>query len=61
MHVGKSTIPKIKRVWWYPYDKATTATLGAAAEVLSAPTVAQKVTAAKKLVTNIATSIRNKI
>ena len=61
VHVGRSTMPRMKRPWWYPYDRATNETLRAAAEVLSAPTVGQKLTAAKKFLGNITESIRNKL
>ena len=61
VHVGKSTVPRMKRVWWYPYDEATNATLRAAAEALSAPTLKEKAAAARTLFANVGRSIKNKI
>jgi hypothetical protein len=59
--VGKRTIPGLKQPWWYPYDRATNDTLRAAAEVLSAPRLDQKVAAAKTFLANVGRSIKNKI
>ncbi|HEX2090043.1 MAG TPA: aldehyde dehydrogenase family protein [Actinomycetota bacterium] len=61
VHVGRRTIPGLKQPWWYPYDRATTDTLRAAAEVLSAPRLDQKVAAAKTFLVNVGRSIKNKI
>ncbi len=61
VHVGKRTIPSLKQPWWYPYDQATTNTLRAAAEVLSAPRLDQKVAAARTFLANVGRSIKNKI
>ena len=54
-------VPRLKRLWWYPYDEATTAALRAFAEMLSAPTLSEKGAAARTLVVNVARSIRSKI
>jgi acyl-CoA reductase-like NAD-dependent aldehyde dehydrogenase len=61
VHVGTNTVPRMKRPWWYPYDRATNDTLRAAAEVLSAPTLGQKIAATKKLLGNVGRSIKGKI
>jgi hypothetical protein len=37
VHVSKSLLPRMKKLWWYPYDEATTATMRAAADLLSSP------------------------
>ena len=38
VHVARSTLPKMKHLWWYPYDDATTGTLRAVAELYGAST-----------------------
>src|SRR5438093_11250869 len=61
VHVATNMVPRLKRLWWYPYDEATNAALRAFAEMLSAPTLSEKGAAARTLVVNVARSIRSKI
>ena len=37
VHVQRNLMPRLKRLWWYPYDRATTDTLRGVANLLSAP------------------------
>ena len=53
--------PGMKRIWWYPYDEASTATLRGLSEVVSAPTWAQKLEGLKKVTNNIGPSLRSKL
>ena len=61
VHVATNMVPRLKRLWWYPYDEATNAALRAFAVMLSAPTLSEKGAAARTLVVNVARSIRSKI
>ena len=37
VHVARTLLPRMKKLWWYPYDDATTSSLRALAELLSSP------------------------
>jgi hypothetical protein len=61
VHVSVNMLPRLKRVWWYPYDEATDATLRAFAEVLSAPTFGRRAAATRTLASNAVRALRSKI
>lgn len=52
---------KMKRMWWYPYDQATTRTLRSVAEFAGAPRWSQKMKAAGTLAKNVVRAVRGKI
>ena len=60
-HVARSTLPKMKHLWWYPYDEATTSTLRAVAELYGAPTWGEKLRALGTIARSAGAALRNKI
>ncbi|MGH2746996.1 MAG: aldehyde dehydrogenase family protein [Actinomycetota bacterium] len=60
-HVATSLTPKMKRLWWYPYDEASTATLRGLSELLSAPKLPAKVDALKRVLANAPKALKNKL
>jgi acyl-CoA reductase-like NAD-dependent aldehyde dehydrogenase len=61
VHVGRTIFPRMKKAWWYPYDRATLETFRAFADVLGAKGVGQRVSALRSLVTNGVRAARRKI
>jgi succinate-semialdehyde dehydrogenase/glutarate-semialdehyde dehydrogenase len=61
VHVATNVVPRLKRLWWYPYDQATTQSLRALAEALSAPKTTQRLRAVMSLAANAGRSLRGKI
>ena len=61
VHVAQNILPRMKRLWWYPYDEATTRSIRAVAEILSAPTWRQKGSAARTLAGSALHALKNKI
>ena len=61
VHVARSLIPKMKKVWWYPYDAATTETLRAFTDAIAAPTLAEKAKASKAAAGSFRKAVKNKI
>jgi hypothetical protein len=52
--------PWLKRPFWYPYDDATNKVLRGVAELLSAPTWAEKRRAVGQIASNLGRSIKGK-
>lgn len=61
VNVSTSIVPGMKKLWWYPYGDATTATLRSFTELLSARTVSQRATALKSLVSNVGRALKEKL
>ena len=61
VHVSRAMLPKMKRLWWFPYDEATTTTLREATALLAAPGVGPKAAAARSLLGAVGRSIRSKL
>jgi acyl-CoA reductase-like NAD-dependent aldehyde dehydrogenase len=61
VHVARSRLPKMKHLWWYPYDDATTKALRAVAELYGAPTLGGKLRAIGTLAANAGKAIKNKL
>jgi acyl-CoA reductase-like NAD-dependent aldehyde dehydrogenase len=59
--VARSLTPGMKRLWWYPYDEATNATLRAATRLLSAPTWPEKVTELRSLLGSAGRALKSKL
>jgi acyl-CoA reductase-like NAD-dependent aldehyde dehydrogenase len=53
--------PRMKRLWWYPYDEASNQSLRGVSEALTAPTLEAKLEGAKKLFANVAPALRSKL
>ena len=60
-HVMRSLTPRMKKLWWYPYDADTTTALRSFSEMLAAPTVGDKARAAGRLVPHAINALRNKL
>ena len=45
VHVARNTMPRMKRLFWYPYDQATTSAFRGVAELYSAPGARNKLKA----------------
>ena len=61
VHVARNLNPKMKRLWWYPYDAASEATIAAFAKVLAAPKLADKIDGFKALAKNGREALKNKL
>ncbi|HVE75892.1 MAG TPA: aldehyde dehydrogenase family protein, partial [Actinomycetota bacterium] len=61
VHIWKNITPRLRRLWWYPYDQASVQTLRGLTEAASAPTLAEKVEGAKKFAGNVAAALRRKL
>jgi acyl-CoA reductase-like NAD-dependent aldehyde dehydrogenase len=61
VHVARNTMPRMKRLFWYPYDEATNATFRGLAELYSAPGARNKMKALGKVLKNAGKSIKNKV
>ncbi len=61
VHVARSLLPRMKKVWWYPYDAATTETLRAFTDAIAAPTLAEKAKAARVAAGSFRKAVRNKV
>ncbi|HLF70517.1 MAG TPA: hypothetical protein VI541_06135, partial [Actinomycetota bacterium] len=60
VHVARNLTPRIKKLWWYPYDDETVRTLRGVAELFSAPSWSEKKQALRTILTNVVPAIRNK-
>ena len=60
VHVTRS-LGGLPKLWWYPYDAATTKALRAATELMSAPGVGPKAKAMKDLLASAGTALKNKL
>ena len=61
VHVARSLLPKMKKVWWYPYDDATTETLRAFTDAIAAPTLAEKAKAVRIVAGSFTRAVKNKL
>jgi len=61
VHVAENILPRVKRLWWYPYDDATVRTLRAVTDVIAAPTWGEKVAAARVAARSALSALRSKI
>ena len=61
VHVARSLLPKMKKVWWYPYDAATTETLRAFTDAIAAPTLVEKAKAARVAAGSFRKAVKNKV
>jgi hypothetical protein len=59
--VVRSLTPKMKRLWWYPYDEATNEVAGAAARMLTAPSWSQKLAELQTIVKHAGQAIKAKL
>jgi len=61
VHVARNTLPRMKRLFWYPYDEPTNATFRGLAELYSAPGARNKMKALGKVLKTAGKSIKNKL
>ena len=61
VHVARNTMPRMKRLFWYPYDEATNATFRSIAELYSAPTWGQKLRALKSVTRTVGKALKAKL
>ena len=61
VHVARNTMPKMKRLFWYPYDEATTRTFRAVAELYSAPGARRKLEALGSVLRSAGKAIKGKL
>ena len=61
VHVATNTSTRMKKLWWYPYDEATTATFRAATRVLTSSSLAGKAKEIPGLVQNAVASLKKKL
>jgi delta 1-pyrroline-5-carboxylate dehydrogenase len=61
VHISRNTMPAMKRLWWYPYDEATSASFRGLAELLSAPGVGKKLSALRAVAGSAASAMKNKL
>jgi acyl-CoA reductase-like NAD-dependent aldehyde dehydrogenase len=61
VHVATTMLPKMKKLWWYPYDQATTAALRGVADLVGSQGLGAKVKALRTIVPNALKAIRDKI
>jgi acyl-CoA reductase-like NAD-dependent aldehyde dehydrogenase len=60
-HIARNLNPGMKRVWWYPYDEASNASLAAMAQWFGAPTLGERLRGLKALGANVGRAIKNKL
>jgi acyl-CoA reductase-like NAD-dependent aldehyde dehydrogenase len=61
VHVARNTMPRMKRLFWYPYDEATTEAFRGLAGVYAAPTMGQKLKALRTVARNGIKAIKQKL
>jgi acyl-CoA reductase-like NAD-dependent aldehyde dehydrogenase len=61
VHVGVSTLPGLKKLWWYPYDKETNQALRSIADLLGAQGLPTKLRALASIGSNAIRAMRRKI
>ena len=59
--IGTNGPLTLKRLFWYPYGKATTETLRAATETLSAPSLSDKLASARRFAGNVRKAFKEKL
>jgi acyl-CoA reductase-like NAD-dependent aldehyde dehydrogenase len=60
-HVGTNGPVRLKRLFWYPYGEATTETLRAVTETLAAPSISEKLAAARRFAGNVGKAFKEKL
>jgi acyl-CoA reductase-like NAD-dependent aldehyde dehydrogenase len=60
-HIARNLMTGRKRVWWYPYDGASEAALGAMAKMFGAPTLTQRLDGVKTLGKQLGRALKNKL
>jgi acyl-CoA reductase-like NAD-dependent aldehyde dehydrogenase len=60
-HVAKKIVPRMKSLWWYPYDESTVMTLRSVVEVMSGPTVKHKLDAVPRLASSLRGAFKSKL
>ncbi len=61
LHISRSTMPKLKKLWWYPYTEQSRELWDGVVRVMTAPTIKQKFDEAPKIFNNIAEVLKNKL
>jgi acyl-CoA reductase-like NAD-dependent aldehyde dehydrogenase len=61
VHIAMSTLPRTKKVWWYPYDRPTVEALRSLVDFLGSEGVAEKAKAVRSIVPNALRAMRRKI
>jgi acyl-CoA reductase-like NAD-dependent aldehyde dehydrogenase len=61
VHVAVSTMPGMKKLWWYPYDPETTQALRSVTDLLAAPGISKRAGALRSVASNALRAIRKKI
>jgi hypothetical protein len=61
VHVAVSTMPRMKKLWWYPYDPETTQALRSVTDLLAAPGISERAAALRSVASNALRAIRKKI
>ena len=61
LHIGKSMMPNMKKLWWYPYNDASRTMWDGVVRVMTAPTLKQKLDEAPKIWNNISQVFKNKL
>lgn len=61
VHISRNFVRKMKKLWWYPYDEATAATLRGFAQVVGHPKVTEKLRGAKAALGSLRSTIKNKL
>lgn len=61
VHISDSLMPRMKKLWWYPYGDATTKTLRAFTELLAAPKMSDKAAALKSAFKSVGEAMREKL
>lgn len=61
VHLGVSTLPGLKKLWWYPYDKETNRALRSIADLLGGGGITTKLRALASISRNAVRAMRRKI
>src|SRR5256714_247108 len=61
VHVARNTLPRMKRLFWYPYDRSPTSAFRAVAQLYSAPGARRKPKTLGTVVRHAGKSIKNKV
>jgi acyl-CoA reductase-like NAD-dependent aldehyde dehydrogenase len=61
VHVARNATPKIKRLFWYPYDDATTAALRGVASFMHARDFGTRMSGLRAVMKNLGKAVKNKL
>jgi acyl-CoA reductase-like NAD-dependent aldehyde dehydrogenase len=61
VHVVHNMLPKLKKLWWYPYDESVTEGFTDMAEFLGSKSLGAKVSAVRKLLGHSAKALKQKL